>query len=132
MAWSWRQDSSTPRARAPTPQTCVDVAWRLTNDEVERRGASPTSSEGILSQSSTSSLAHRRRHPRSLQPFVRHWHCQREQTILRPHPPECRDLQWSSRSRLAVDPLAGYVSICATRLEAPRHKSHLHLSNRTG
>ena len=30
MAWSWRQDSSTPRARAPTPQTCVDVAWRLT------------------------------------------------------------------------------------------------------
>jgi hypothetical protein len=41
------------------------------NDEVERRGASPTPSEGTLSQSSTPSFAHRRRAPRSLEPIVR-------------------------------------------------------------
>ena len=41
------------------------------NDEVERRGASPASNEGTLSQSSTPSLAHRRRDPRSLEPIVR-------------------------------------------------------------
>src|SRR5580704_15795789 len=41
------------------------------NDEVERRGASPASNEGTLSQSSTPSLAHRRRGPRSLEPIVR-------------------------------------------------------------
>jgi len=41
------------------------------NDEVERRGASPASNEGTLSQSSTHSLAHRRRDPRSLEPIVR-------------------------------------------------------------
>ena len=34
------------------------------NDEVERRGASPASNEGTLSQSSTPSLAQRRRGPR--------------------------------------------------------------------
>jgi len=44
---------------------------RMSNDEVERRGASPASNEGTLSQSSTLSLAHRRRHPRSLEPIVR-------------------------------------------------------------
>jgi len=33
------------------------------NDEVERRGASPVSNEGTLSQSSTPSLAKRRRGP---------------------------------------------------------------------
>src|SRR5579863_9881445 len=44
--------------------------WCLT-DEVERRGASPASNEGTLSQSSTSSLAQRRRAPRSLEPIVR-------------------------------------------------------------
>ena|ERR1700722_4764316 len=43
----------------------------LSNDEVERRGASPASNEGTLSQSSTPSLAHRRRDPRSLEPIVR-------------------------------------------------------------
>jgi hypothetical protein len=37
------------------------------NDEVERRGASPTTNEADLSQSSTPSLAHRRRDPRSLE-----------------------------------------------------------------
>src|SRR5277367_4940261 len=41
------------------------------NDEVERRGASPASNEGILSQSSIPSLVHRRRDPRSLEPIVR-------------------------------------------------------------
>jgi hypothetical protein len=41
------------------------------NDEVERRGASPASNEGTLSQSSIPSLAHRRCDPRSLEPIVR-------------------------------------------------------------
>src|SRR6266403_2005582 len=41
------------------------------NNEVERRGASPASNEGTLFPSSTSSLAHRRRDPRSLEPIVR-------------------------------------------------------------
>jgi hypothetical protein len=41
------------------------------NDEVERRGASPASIEGTLSQASIPSLAHRRRDPRSLEPIVR-------------------------------------------------------------
>ena len=41
------------------------------NDEVERRGAAPTSNEADLSQSSTHSLSHRRRDPRSLDPIVR-------------------------------------------------------------
>jgi hypothetical protein len=44
------------------------------NDEVERRGASPASSEGILSQSSIRSLAQRRCDPRSLEPLVRLTH----------------------------------------------------------
>src|SRR5271155_1888888 len=41
------------------------------NDEVERRGASPASNEGTLSQSSIPSLAQRRCAPRSLEPIVR-------------------------------------------------------------
>src|ERR1700691_609770 len=40
------------------------------NVEVERRGFSPASSEGTLSQPSTSSFAHRRHDPRSLQPIL--------------------------------------------------------------
>jgi len=43
----------------------------LSNDEVERCGASPASNEGTLSKSSSSSLAQRRRAPRSLKPIVR-------------------------------------------------------------
>jgi hypothetical protein len=43
---------------------------RASNDEVERRGASPASNEGTLSQPSTPSLAHRRCDPRSLEPIV--------------------------------------------------------------
>ena len=42
----------------------------VANDEVERRGASPTTNEADLSQSSTPSLAQRRRNPRSLEPIV--------------------------------------------------------------
>src|SRR5580692_3241041 len=53
------------------PKLRVDAAIAHPNDEVERRGASPASNEGTLSQSSTSSLAHRRRVPRSLEPMVR-------------------------------------------------------------
>src|SRR5258706_7735258 len=41
------------------------------NDEVERRGISPTTSEADLSRSSIFSFAHRRRDPRSLEPIVR-------------------------------------------------------------
>ena len=41
------------------------------NDEVERRGVAPTQTKLTLSQSSTPSLAHRRCHPRSLEPIVR-------------------------------------------------------------
>src|ERR1700722_6486952 len=40
------------------------------NDEVEGRGASPTTNEADLFQSSTPSLADRRRPPRSLEPIV--------------------------------------------------------------
>ena len=48
------------------------MAFMAPNDEVERRGASPASNEGTLSQPSTPSLAHRiRQPPRSLEPFVR-------------------------------------------------------------
>ena len=42
------------------------------NDEVERRAGASASNECTLSQSSTPSLAHRRRYPRSLEPIVRH------------------------------------------------------------
>src|SRR5258707_470958 len=51
----------------------MQSAWHemSSNDEVERRGASRASNEGTLSQSSTPLLAHRRRHPRSLEPLVR-------------------------------------------------------------
>jgi hypothetical protein len=53
----------------------IPLSWRVLqsfpNDEVERRWASPTSDEVDLSQSSTPSLAHRRRDPRSLEPIVR-------------------------------------------------------------
>ena len=44
---------------------------RSSNDEVERRGAATMTNEADLSQSSTPSLAHRRRGPRSLEPIVR-------------------------------------------------------------
>jgi hypothetical protein len=41
------------------------------NDEVERRGVALPTNEADLSQSSTLSLVHRRRGPRSLEPIVR-------------------------------------------------------------
>jgi hypothetical protein len=41
-----------------------NIALKSANDEVERRGASLASNEGTLSQSSTPSLAHRKRDPR--------------------------------------------------------------------
>ena len=40
---------------------CADT--NTPNDEVERRGASPASNQGTLSQSSTPSLVHRRYAP---------------------------------------------------------------------
>src|SRR5580658_8983159 len=43
----------------------------VSNDEVERRGASPTINGADLLQSPTPSLAYRRRAPRSLEPIVR-------------------------------------------------------------
>src|SRR4029077_16300209 len=61
--------TSTPAPSAFKKTATLDLI--APNDEVERRGASPASNEGTLSQSSTPSLAHRRRDPRSLQPFVR-------------------------------------------------------------
>src|ERR1700722_20593266 len=61
--------------RTTTPTTTHGQARLLiteSNDEVERRGASPASNEAALSESSTPSLAHRRRYgPRSLEPNVR-------------------------------------------------------------
>jgi hypothetical protein len=57
---------STPNVR----ETDVWNSKLSPNDEVERRGASPASNEGTLSQSSIHSLAHRRRDPRSLEPIV--------------------------------------------------------------
>ena len=49
------------------------ITWSATfiassNDEVERRGIASSPNEAALSQSSIPSLAHRRRHPRSLEP----------------------------------------------------------------
>jgi len=68
-AWSWRQDSSTLRARAPMPQTCVDVAWRLTTR---------LSDAGTRRQTKMLYLDHRSppcptedATPRSLEPIVR-------------------------------------------------------------
>src|SRR5260221_9617691 len=47
------------------------------NDEVERRGFALPLIEAALSRSSTPSLAHRRRDPRSLEPIVRRQHTAR-------------------------------------------------------
>jgi len=49
-----------------TPQTC----HVRSKDEVEPREVAPTPNEADLSQTSTHSLAHRRRHPRSIEPMV--------------------------------------------------------------
>src|ERR1700742_1768325 len=46
------------------------IAKSASNDEVERCGVALPANEADLSQSSTSSLAHRRRDPRSLEPIV--------------------------------------------------------------
>src|SRR5271154_5551878 len=75
--------AATPRPRTQEGAPCfssretfrVRICYlRSSNDEVERRGASPASNEGTLSQSSIPSLAHRRRDPRSLEPIVS-WLC---------------------------------------------------------
>jgi hypothetical protein len=50
---------------------CVAHEIPGSNDQVERRGASPASNEGSLSRSSTFSLSHRSCGPRSLEPVVR-------------------------------------------------------------
>src|SRR5271170_686291 len=52
--------AATPRARRPPKMAPSPMA---SNDEVERRGVAPTSNEADLSQSSTPSLAIRRRRP---------------------------------------------------------------------
>ena len=46
---------------------------RVPNDEVERRGVASTKNRADLSRSSTPSLAHRRRNPRSLESIVRRY-----------------------------------------------------------
>jgi len=56
--------SSAAQAAGVTPN-------RSSNDEVKRRGVALPLNEDALSQSSTPSLAHRRRGPRSLEPIVR-------------------------------------------------------------
>jgi len=61
------------------------------NDQVERRGAASTTNKAGLSQSSTYSLAHRRRDPRSLEPIVR---C--HPTKPRPCPPKLQFLTTSA------------------------------------
>src|ERR1700730_7827877 len=43
----------------------------MPNDEVERREVAPATDEADLSRSSTPASVHRRRGPRSLEPFVR-------------------------------------------------------------
>src|SRR5882757_9373439 len=48
-----------------------DERHKVSNDELERRGTSPASNEGTLSQSSTPSLSHRSYASRSLEPIVR-------------------------------------------------------------
>jgi hypothetical protein len=53
------------------------------NDEVERRGASLTPNGTDLSRSSTPSLAHRRRDPRSLEPIVRRIYAIRQGSAAR-------------------------------------------------
>ena len=67
------------------------------NDQVERRGYAPRPTEADLSGSSTPSLAHRRRGPRSLEPNVRRRSHQRSIKVL-----PC------SRAVKVADPTAGY------------------------
>ena len=71
---AWTQGSARETKATHSRSRMSPTARRTScasNDEVERRRASPASNEGTLSQSSTLSLAHRRRDPRSLQPIVR-------------------------------------------------------------
>src|SRR5580658_4417410 len=65
--------SKTSSDDAPPLAVTDDLIHQVSsNDEVERREVAPTSNEADLSQSSTPSLARRRRDPRSLEPIVRH------------------------------------------------------------
>jgi hypothetical protein len=67
-------------AAMPIPETSL---IKGSNDEVERRGVASPTNEGDLSQSSTSSLAHRRYDPRSLEPIVRRIHKIRQGSVAR-------------------------------------------------
>ena len=57
--------------RAKISELTGDDTGSSSNDEAERRRIAPTTNEADLSQSSTPSLAQRRRDPRSLEPIVR-------------------------------------------------------------
>jgi hypothetical protein len=56
---------------ADTINQCGPRVQTASNDEAERRGASPTTNDAALSQSSIFSFSHRRHDPRSLRPIVR-------------------------------------------------------------
>ena len=73
------------------------TSCQMPNDAIERRGAAPMTNEADLSQSSTPSLAHRRRDPRSLEPIVRRRSHQRSIKVL-----PC------SRAVKVADPTVGY------------------------
>jgi len=84
----------------PPPRSRRNLAMRMkvaSNDEVERRGAAPTSHEAELYRSLTLSLAHRRRRPRSLEPIVKRHSQQRSIQVL-----PC------SRAVKVADPTARY------------------------
>src|SRR5260221_11563017 len=69
----------------PLPRSRRNMGMRMkvaSNDEVERRGAAPTSHEAELYRSLTLSLAHRRRRPRSLEPIVKRHSQQRSIQVL--------------------------------------------------
>jgi hypothetical protein len=69
--------------------TCM---YAPSNDDAERRGVAPTSNEAALPQSSTPSLAHRRRGPRSHEPPT---------FELRDQQPQYADNQKQSRREIA-------------------------------
>ena len=57
--------SSAPsRKTQPANMDITETVIGVPNDKAERRGASPASNEGILSQSSTPSFSHRKTRPR--------------------------------------------------------------------
>ena len=70
-AGTYQRHHQIPPRHQSVPRKLTQVLTFSSNDEVERRGASPALNEADLSQSSTASLVLRRCAARSLEPIVR-------------------------------------------------------------